>query len=85
MSELNRSILEAAQDVLATEINEGMSDYEKELAVHDWITEHSGFSMSAFGRGPGSEQNDSDTPYGVLIESYGNCWFPTLDRPAKAI
>ena len=74
LSELNRSILEATQDVLATEINEGMSDYEKELAVHDWITEHSGFSMSAFSRGPSGVQNDSDTPYGVLIESYGNCW-----------
>lgn len=74
LSELNRSILDAAQDVLASEIREDMSDYEKELAIHDWITENSGFSMSAFSRTPGSDGDDSDTPYGVLIQNYGNCW-----------
>lgn len=75
LSDRNRQILNAAKDVIASEIKDSMNDYEKELAVHDWITGHSGFSMSAFSRAPGSgEESDSDTPYGVLINGSGNCW-----------
>lgn len=75
LSDRNRQILNAAKDVIASEIKESMDDYEKELAVHDWITGHSGFSMSAFSRAPGSEEkSDTDTPYGVLIKGSGNCW-----------
>lgn len=75
LSEMNCRILDAAKEVIASEITDDMSDYEKELAIHDWITEHSGFSMSAFSRAPGSdEEADSDTPYGVLINRNGNCW-----------
>ena len=75
LSDRNRQILNAAKDVIASEIKDGMNDYEKELMIHDWITGHSGFSMSAFSRAPGSgEESDSDTPYGVLINGSGNCW-----------
>lgn len=75
LSGWNRQILNAAKDVIDSEIKDSMNDYEKELAVHDWITGHSGFSMSAFSRAPGSgEESDSDTPYGVLINGSGNCW-----------
>lgn len=75
LSDRNCQILNAAKDVIDSEIKDSMNDYEKELAVHDWITGHSGFSMSAFSRAPGSgEESDSDTPYGVLINSSGNCW-----------
>lgn len=75
LSEINRSILTAAKDVIEQEIKGSMSDYEKELAIHDWITLNSEFNMSTFSRAPGSgEESDSDTPYGVLINSSGNCW-----------
>lgn len=75
LSERDRQILNAAKDIIASEVNNSMNDYEKELAIHDWITGHSGFNMSAFGRAPGSgEESDNDTPYGVLINGSGNCW-----------
>ena len=75
LSEIDLSILNAAKEVIDQEISEGMSEYEKELAIHDWITNRSSFDMSAFSHAPGSgAAKDSDTPYGVLVNKRGNCW-----------
>ena len=75
LSDVGLQILNAAKDVIARETTDTMSDYEKELAIHDWLTHWSSFDMSAFSRNPGSDGGtDSDTPYGVLIGRSGNCW-----------
>ncbi|MDO5786014.1 MAG: DUF4358 domain-containing protein [Eubacteriales bacterium] len=74
LSERNRSILVAAKDVIASEISDGMSDYEKELAIHDFITGWSRFDYSVFGRSSADGFTDgSDTPYGVLIDQSAMC------------
>lgn len=74
LSEMNLSILNAARSVIEQEIRDDMSDYEKELAIHDWITGWSSFDYSVFGR---SSQEGfapgSDTPYGVLIAQSAMC------------
>ena len=74
LSEKNRRILNAAKDVLEKNIDSRMSDYEKELAVHDWITDWSSFDYSVFGRSAskGFKEN-SDTPYGVFIDRSAMC------------
>lgn len=75
LGEINLSVYNAAKDVIDQKITDSMSDYEKELAIHDWITGWSSFSMSAFSHAPGSgEEQDTDTPYGVLVNKSGNCW-----------
>lgn len=74
LSEMNRSILDAAKDVIASEISDDMSDYEKELAIHDFITGWSRFDYSVFGRSAADGFADgSDTPYGVLIDQSAMC------------
>lgn len=74
LSEMNRSILDAAKDVIASEISDDMSDYEKELAIHDFITGWSRFDYSVFGRSASDGFTDgSDTPYGVLIDQSAMC------------
>ena len=74
LSEMNRSILDAAKDVIASEISDDMSDYEKELAIHDFITGWSRFDYSVFGRSASDGFTDgSDTPYGVLIDRSAMC------------
>lgn len=74
LSKMNLTILNVAKDVLKKEINDSMSDYEKELAIHDWITDNSSFDYSVFSRSSEQEfENGSDTPYGVLIEKEGMC------------
>jgi len=74
LSEINSSILDAAKDVIASEISDDMSDYEKELAIHDFITGWSRFDYSVFGRSAADGFTDgSDTPYGVLIDQSAMC------------
>lgn len=74
LSEMNRSILDAAKDVIASEIRDDMSDCEKELAIHDFITGWSRFDYSVFGRSAADGFTDgSDTPYGVLIDQSAMC------------
>lgn len=74
LSEMNRSILNAAKDVIEQEIDESMSEYEKELAIHDWITGWSSFDYGVFDRSSGEGfEAGSDTPYGVLIDRSAMC------------
>lgn len=75
LGEVNLSIYNAAKDVMDQNITGSMSDYEKELAIHDWIINWSSFSMSAFSHAPGGEEEyHINTPYGVLINGSGTCW-----------
>ena len=74
LSETDRSILKAAKDVIESEIDDGMGDYEKELAIHDYITGWSRFDYSVFGRsGSDGSTDGSNTPYGVLIGRSAMC------------
>ena len=74
LSEINVCILNAAKDVISQEIKDNMSDYEKELTIHDWITNHSSFDYSVFNRSSNNKFADSsDTPYGVLIDHSAMC------------
>lgn len=74
LSDINRSILDAAKGAIESEIDNDMSDYEKELAIHDFITGWSRFDYSIFGRSAAEEFTDgSDTPYGVLINQSAMC------------
>ena len=74
LSEINHSILDKAKDVIESEIADDMSDYEKELAIHDYITRWSRFDYGVFGRsGSDGFTDGSDTPYGVLINQSAMC------------
>lgn len=74
LSDVNRRILDAAKDVIRQEIRDDMTDYEKELAIHDWITGWSSFDYHVFGRSSSDGfAPGSDTPYGVLIDRSAMC------------
>ena len=74
LSDMNLSILNAAKDVINKKIKKNMSDYEKELAIHDWITDWSSFDYGVFSRSSNEDfEAGSDTPYGVLINRSAMC------------
>lgn len=73
LSDRDRQILNTAKDVIGKEIKDGMNDYEKELAIHDFITDCSKFDYSVFGRSSDGFTDGSDTPYGVLIDKSAMC------------
>lgn len=74
LTEMNRSILNAARDVIAKEISDDMSDYEKELAIHDWMTSWSSFDMNVFSHAPTARaEADNRNPYGFFINRSAMC------------
>lgn len=72
LSETDKEILNKAKAVIQEKTNDNMSDYEKELAIHDFITSWSSFDYSVFARSENIKEG-SDTPYGVLINREAMC------------
>lgn len=74
LSEKNQKILTKASSVISQIINDEMSDYEKELAIHDWIIDNTSYDLEADSKSKNAEPNpNNDNPYGVLIDGTGIC------------
>lgn len=74
LSDKNRSILKAAGDVIGQKIKSDMTEYEKELAIHDWMTGWASFDWGVFSHAPdGKLEADTDNPYGFLVNKIGMC------------
>ena len=69
LSDKDKETLDMASKVLDEIITDGMTDYEKEKAVYDWMTTKLGQDKGLLTVIP-STTADSDNPYGVL--KYGN-------------
>jgi len=79
LSDKDRSILEAAEQVLADVLSDGasnneddMSDYEIERALYNWVCVHMEYDWDH--QDPSVEMDpDSSNPYGGLINGKGIC------------
>ena len=73
LSERERAILQVCRTAFDAVITEGMTDFEKELALHDWLMAHGTYddlsrdNVAHIGR-----PNNTD-PYGMLVGGYGIC------------
>lgn len=65
LSEKDEETLEMAKAVLSKIITKDMSDYEKELAVYDWMTANIGFNDGSLEVVPDTD-TECDNPHGVL-------------------
>ncbi len=54
-------------------ISDGMSDYEKELALHDWLVEHVSYDRTVHDPGTPEGREGNLEPYGPLVNGYGIC------------
>lgn len=73
LEEIDRRILERAEEVLAECVTEGMTDFEKELALHDWIVDNGHYDQTAHDPATPDGLPHSKDPYGILVEGYGIC------------
>lgn len=64
-SDADRETLQLAKGVLDEIITDGMTDYEKELAIHDWLCTAITFDSSSLSAIVNSDVF-ADTPYGTL-------------------
>lgn len=65
LSDKEKETLDMASAVLDEIITDGMTDYEKELAVYDWMTKSLEYDRGVLTVIP-QTQADCDNPYGVL-------------------
>ncbi|MCL2321379.1 MAG: DUF4358 domain-containing protein [Oscillospiraceae bacterium] len=74
LSSKNLSILDACSEIINEVISKDMSDYEKELAIHDWIIDHIDYDDEANNHSPDAKPDpDNDNPYGAIIHKKAIC------------
>lgn len=74
LTNFNQSILQTAVNVIDEVTTDAMSDYEKELAIHDWIIEWTQYDPDALSQSPSARPNsNNDNPYGLLIDGVAIC------------
>ena len=73
LSDKDKAILDACRTAFAEAVTDGMTEYETELALHDWLMAHGKYddrsrdNVAHIGR-----PNNTD-PYGMLVNGYGIC------------
>jgi transglutaminase/protease-like cytokinesis protein 3 len=74
LSAKNKKILEACTTVIDTLILEIMTEYEKEMAIHDWMISWADYDMEAASNAPDARPDpDNDNPYGLLFRKKAIC------------
>lgn len=73
LSGQERAVLKVCRTAFDEVIRDGMTEFEKELALHDWLMAHGKYddlsrdNVAHIGR-----PNNTD-PYGMLVDGYGIC------------
>lgn len=74
LAQRDQEILNVCQTVIGGAGFGDLSDYEKELAVHDWMIDHGRYDSNQLSNLPQYQENpDNDNPYGFLIGGVGVC------------
>lgn len=73
LSDKDKETLNMAKSVLDEIITDGMSDYEKELAVYKWMTANIGFDSDSMTVVPDDDSKPVDNPNGVLKNHEAVC------------
>lgn len=73
LSDRDAEILSRCREVLGEIVTDDMSDFEKELAVHDWIVENGEYDDTVYSNASHSGRVGYRDPYGILVKGYGNC------------
>ena len=74
LAEEDRAILDVCAQVIADVVPADGSDYEKELAVHDWMVAHGSYDSNTLSQLPDFRENPNNgNPYGFLVDGKGIC------------
>ncbi len=73
LSEKDAAILDKCREVLAECITPEMSDFEKELALHDWLVSNCAYDQQVHDVRTPRGLPDNTNPYGPLVGGYGIC------------
>lgn len=71
IQQMKRNLAVKRDDIISAVIKPGMSDYDKELAVHDYIVKNTRYDEANYESG--TVPYDSYTAYGVLLKGVAVC------------
>ena len=66
-------ILQRCREVFDEVVEEDMTDFEKELALHDWLIKNGRYDAKSRDNVAHIGQPDNNNPYGMLTGGYGIC------------
>ena len=70
----DREILDTCDSVIQSLISADMPEYDKELAIHDWMIDWASYDSDTLNHQQNAQPNpDHDNPYGFLIGKKGIC------------
>lgn len=74
LTQRDQEILNVCREVIGWPGFDALTDYEKELAVHDWMLANGRYDTNRLSNLPEYQENpDNDNPYGFLIGGVGIC------------
>ena len=73
LSEKDAAILAACRAIFAEQVTAGMTDFEKELALHDALLERGSYDRTVYDHATPQGRPGNTDPYGILVEGYGIC------------
>lgn len=73
LSPRDAAILEVAARAVEENTTEDMTDFEKELALHDWLIGWGDYDQTVHDEATPLGREDNNNPYGMLVGRYGNC------------
>ena len=73
LSEKDAAILARCREIFADHVAEGMTDFEKELALHDALLRSTRYDETVYDPDTPEGRPDSSGPYGPLVEGCGIC------------
>ena len=73
LSGKDAAILAACRALFAGHVTQGMTDLEKELALHDALLELGSYDRTVYAHATPQGRPDNTNPYGMLVGGYGIC------------
>ena len=73
LTEQDAAVYAVCREAFQQVITEGMTDYEKERALHDWLLDQGEYDYTAYDTPDHVGLPHNRNPYGMLVEGYGIC------------
>lgn len=73
LSHKDAAILARCREIFAEHVTGDMTDFEKELVLHDALVDLGEYDETVYGPDTPQGRPDNTNPYGMLVEGYGIC------------
>lgn len=73
LGEKDRAILARCREAMEERVTEGMTDFQKEVALHEWLLDNVDYDYDVYEPGSEPDRSDNNNPYGALVNGRAIC------------